>query len=134
MNTSRFAQFLKQTSCAAILVFSLTGPIFGAESITIEALIDGRSQLILQSNTAQWFHIDFAAPGRHDDGNNGGRFEPTVINGVEWLPVWPDEPDSENRNCNCFSDVFEGVVPGISEVANGLLDFTVSPSNLNERH
>lgn len=113
MDTSRFTQFLKQTNCAAFLVFSLTGPTFAAESITIEALIDGRSQLLLQSNTAQWFHIDFAAPGRFE-----GVFEPTVINGVNWFPVWPDQPDSndpdsENRDCHCFSDVFEDVVPGI---------------------
>ena len=31
--------------CATLLVFSLTGPTFAAESITNEALIDGRSQL-----------------------------------------------------------------------------------------
>ncbi len=45
MDANRFAQFLNQTSCAALLVFSLTGPTFAAESITNEALIDGRSQL-----------------------------------------------------------------------------------------
>jgi len=78
--------------------------------ITIEvyADVDGRSQLILSGNTAQWHHFDFAAPGRENFTNF-----PTTINGVDWYPVWPDVPDAENRDCNCFSDVFAGVVPAL---------------------
>ncbi len=77
-------------------------------TIEINAFIDGRSQLILRGNTAQWHHFDFAAPGRHNNTNY-----PTTINGVDWYPVWPDIPDPENRGCNCFSDVFAGVVPAL---------------------
>lgn len=76
--------------------------------ITIEALIDGRSWLILQRNTAQWYHLDFAAPGRHEFVN-----VPTMINGEEWFPVWPDVPDAENRDCQCYSSVFKGIKPGV---------------------
>lgn len=76
--------------------------------ITIEALIDGRSQLILRKNSAQWYHLDFAAPGRHEFVN-----VPTLINGKEWFPVWPDVPDAENRDCYCYSSVFKGVKPVI---------------------
>ena len=73
----------------------------------MEAVIDGRSQLILRGNTAQWRHFDFATPGRLDFKN-----APTVINNVEWFPVWPDQPDRENRDCDgCLSDVFTGVNP-----------------------
>lgn len=75
-------------------------------TIEIRADIDGRSQLILRGNTAQWHHFDFAAPGRQLFTNF-----PTTINGVDWFPVWPDVPNAENRFCNCFSDVFTGVVP-----------------------
>lgn len=75
-------------------------------AITVEALIDGRSQLILRKNTAQWHHFDFAAPGRHEFVNL-----PTVINGKEWFPVWPDVPDAENRDCQCYSSIFKGVKP-----------------------
>ena len=78
----------------------------GTETIRVEALIDGRSHLILRSNTAQWFHLDFAAPGRHLFVN-----EPTIINGTEWFPEWPDVPNRENRSCHCFSDIFDGVEP-----------------------
>ncbi|RPJ23251.1 MAG: hypothetical protein EHM33_21470 [Chloroflexi bacterium] len=76
--------------------------------ITIEALIDGRSWLILRKNTAQWYHLDFAAPGRHEFVN-----VPTIINGEEWFPVWPDVPDAENRDCQCYSSIFKGVKPGL---------------------
>ncbi len=80
--------------------------------IRISALIDGRSQLILRGNRAQWHHLDFAAPGRLWFAN-----EPTVINGQRWFPVWPDTPDPENRDCNCFSDWFTGVFPPVSQTA-----------------
>lgn len=74
--------------------------------VRIEALIDGRSELRLRGNTAQWFHYDFAAPGRHLF-----RDEPTIINGIKWQPKWPDIPDAENRFCQCSSDIFPGVMP-----------------------
>lgn len=80
--------------------------------IRISALIDGRSQLILRGDRAQWHHLDFAAPGRLWFAN-----EPTVINGQRWFPVWPDTPDAENRDCNCFSDWFTGVFPPVPQTA-----------------
>lgn len=102
---------------------TLTGKTFDDQSITgtdsvttvgcpkenvirIEALIDGRSQLVLRGNTAQWHHLDFAAPGRHEFRN-----EPTTLNDAIWFPVWPDDPDEENYFCDCFSDVFKPVKP-----------------------
>ena len=66
--------------------------------IRVEALIDGRSQLILRDDTAQWFHIDWAAPGRELFRN-----EPTIINGVSWFPIWPDVPDAENLRVTVFA-------------------------------
>ncbi len=80
----------------------------GTKTISVEAYIDGRSQLIIRDNMAQWHHFDFAAPGRHFDFPS---HLPTIINGVEWYPVWADNPTPENRCRDCFSDVFEGVVP-----------------------
>jgi hypothetical protein len=76
--------------------------------ISIEALIDGRSWLVLQKNTAQWYHLDFAAPGRHEFVD-----VPTLINGEEWFPVWPDVPDAENRDCQCYSNIFKGFKPSL---------------------
>ena len=84
--------------------------------IRIEADIDGRSHLILKGNTAQWHHIDFAAPGRLEDPGFCGReqlYLPTVINDVEWYPVWPDVPSPENRSCDCDSDVYDGLAPAL---------------------
>jgi hypothetical protein len=72
----------------------------------VEAFIDGRSQLILKGNTAQWHHIEAAAPGRWFDHNDS-----TIINASTWFPTWPDVPTKENRDCNCFSSLFAGVSP-----------------------
>jgi len=60
--------------------------------IRVQAYIDGRSQLAISGNTVQWFHRDWAAPGKHGGGNR-----PTVINGQDWIPEWPDIGDNENR-------------------------------------
>jgi hypothetical protein len=79
-------------------------------AIEIRADIDGRSQLILRGDTAQWQHFDFAAPGRENFTNF-----PTTINAIDWYPIWPDVPDAENRDCNCFSDVFVGVAPAVPD-------------------
>jgi hypothetical protein len=78
------------------------------DPIQIQALIDGRSQLILKGDTAQWHHLDYAAPGRHDFRN-----EPTIINGIAWYPKWPDRRNTQNQDCNCYSDVLSGVSPAI---------------------
>lgn len=85
--------------------------------VEIQALIDGRDQLIIQGNTLQWHHLDFAAVGRHD-----GRNEPTVIstqlNGitimdnVEWIPQW-SAPPPNRINAEEFSSIFAGLAPGL---------------------
>ena len=75
--------------------------------IRVRAWVDGRSQLILQGDTAQWHHFDYAAPGREFAN------EPTTIDGVSWFPTWPDVPDVQNRDCNCDSDTFTGVNPPV---------------------
>ena len=72
----------------------------------VRADIDGHSELILSGNSAKWYHIDFAAPGRL-----GGKNEPTIINGTEWFPVWPQP--GENRDCGCYSSTFNNVVPSL---------------------
>ena len=88
--------------------------------IRIEADIDGRSQLVLRGSTAQWHHIDFAAPGRLEDPSFCGRpqlYLPTVINDLEWYPAWPDVPSPENRGCDCDSDIYDDIVPALPESA-----------------
>jgi hypothetical protein len=101
--------------------------LFQIEKIRIKALIDGRSQLILSENTAQWHHLDYAAPGRHEFRN-----EPTVINGVDWFPVWPDIPNEENRDCDCFSDVFVGVDPPLPFAETDIVFNTIRSRNVTQ--
>lgn len=80
--------------------------------LRVSALIDGRSRLILQGDTAQWLHLVYAAPGRHEF-----RDEPTLLGAASWFPRWPDLPNRENRDCGCTSDVFRGLVPALPQTA-----------------
>lgn len=112
-----------------MLLVLMYAPLIGhastlTQTIRVEALIDGRSQLILRGDTAQWFNLDYAAPGRHEFRN-----EPTIINGVEWYPVWPDYPDAENRSCHCYSDIFYGVEPPLPQS-----DMTVTLNIIRSRY
>jgi hypothetical protein len=78
-----------------------------AATIRVEAFIDGRSQLIIRGNTAQWRHFEANGPGYDDD-------YPTIINGADWYPTWLGGDPSDCQGC--LSSVFSGVCPGISAV------------------
>ena len=80
--------------------------------LRVSALIDGRSRLILRGDTAQWLHLVYAAPGRHEF-----RDEPTLLGAASWFPRWPDLPNRENRDCGCTSDVFRGLAPALPRTA-----------------
>ena len=87
-----------------------------------QAYIDGRDELIIQGNTLQWDHFDFAAPGRL-----GGVNYPTIItttlngvtqmNGVDWIPTWPDPPPDPIR-FPAMSSVFTGLTPTIPDTTD----------------
>jgi len=71
-------------------------------TLNVRSFIDGRSQLVLQDNVVYWRHLERAAPGR--------LWQSTVLNGADWLPTWPDQPTSENRDCDgCESSRSESV-------------------------
>ena len=85
----------------------------------VRADIDGHSRLTLSGRSARWFHIDFAAPGRHN-----GKNEPTIINGTKWFPRWPHP--GENRDCHCHSSTFKKVMPRVPLKADGFFFKAVS--------
>jgi hypothetical protein len=96
---------------ALVSVSFLAAPALaqGPPSVHVRAWIDGRSRLILDDDTAQWQHFDFAAPGRLDC-DIGVEIQPTYLEEVAWWPVWPDEDDCENRSCGgCLSDAYVGL-------------------------
>ena len=76
--------------------------------LRVEAYMDGRSRLIFSGNTLRWHHYEFAAPGREQFLN-----QPTKLDGMEWFPVWPDIPTAENRDCDCESSTFTGLLTAI---------------------
>jgi hypothetical protein len=78
-----------------------------ADIYTIQADIDGQSELFLSGHSAYWYHLDFAAPGTYN-----GQHLPTVINGHDWYPTWPAA--GYNYNCHCKStDEFTAVDPPV---------------------
>jgi hypothetical protein len=121
---------------ASVDYIEFTESFGGEETIRIRALIDGRSRLTIQGNSVQWQHFNFAAPGRHSGVN-----EPTIVNGYQWLPVWPDVPNEENRECNCFSDRLELNQPLLPKAqvpvsldpiaARGIVEIVEQPSAAN---
>jgi hypothetical protein len=81
-------------------------------ALTVQALIDGRSQLVVREDSVYWHHLDFAAPGRWlDPETQTAHDEPTYLNGGAWYPLWPDQPDRENRDCGCDSSSAGGNPP-----------------------
>ncbi|HEY8832311.1 MAG TPA: hypothetical protein VIM21_07360 [Gemmatimonadaceae bacterium] len=72
------------------------------QMIRITAQIDGRSQLILRGNTAQWHHFDYTAPGLWFAN------APTTVNGYDWYPSWPNGTGSGST-----SSVLESVSPAL---------------------
>jgi hypothetical protein len=71
--------------------------------LRIEAHIDGESHLYIKGTTVHWKHFIFAAPGRWDaDGVAPFTIRPIKLNGVDWLPTWPDVPNPENRICSMY--------------------------------
>jgi len=82
------------------------------DGLKVRALIDGRSRLVIQGDSVHWQHLDFAAPGRWQDPDTQRAYdEPTYLNGIAWFPVWPDQPDRENRDCGCDSSATSGMPP-----------------------
>ncbi len=82
------------------------------DALTVRAFIDGRSQLVVRGERVYWHHLDFAAPGRWQDPDTQRAYdEPTYLNGVAWYPIWPDQPDRENRDCGCNSSSINGIPP-----------------------
>jgi len=71
--------------------------------LRIAAFIDGESHLYIKGSSAHWKHFIYAAPGRWDaDGTAPFEIRPITLNGVDWLPTWPDAPTPENRICTAY--------------------------------
>ena len=86
---------MKKTILIAILLAGILDQA-SAASLSVAALIDGRSQLIIKGDTIRWHHLTFDAPGR-----NNGEIQPTLLNCQEWFPDWPDVSDAANFFCGC---------------------------------
>ncbi len=99
-------QALALRSWIAFLIFAACAQMAKAAppfTIEIEAYIDGLSNLTLRGNAAQWHHVTFAAPGRHDIYYPPAPGKPTTVNGADWYPSWPASYGDRVESCNCWS-------------------------------
>lgn len=97
-------------------------------ALDIQAYIDGRDQLLIRSNTLQWFHYDNAVVGRWNGSN-----EPTIISTIAgaqtimsnaaWVPTWPQPPPAEIRYPT-NSSVFTSLIPGLPQVDGLIVSLT----------
>ena len=123
---------LSVTECT---IASNTATGNGVITLDVSAYIDGRDELIIQGNTLQWDHFDFAAPGRLDGVNY-----PTIItttlngvtqmNGADWIPTWPFPPPDPIR-FPTLSSVFTGLtptIPGTTDVSLNVIQARESMS------
>jgi len=81
----------------------------------IRAFIDGRDQLVVEGSNWSWHHLDHAAVGRWNGGN-----EPTYVDGLAWVPDWPLPPPDEIR-FDATSSVLTGVSPSAPTRASSIL-------------
>lgn len=82
-----------------------------ASTLVIEAYVDGRDQIALRGDTAQWLHFDYAAVGRWDNQDL-----PTYFNGVAWTPTWLGYPaPNEIRVSGAVSSTYTGLSPALPE-------------------
>lgn len=75
---------------------------FAALVLDLRARIDGISYLVVQGSMLRWYHEAAVAPGR-------ALPAATYINGVQWEPIWPDVPDSQNVDCKCYSSSYQEI-------------------------
>jgi hypothetical protein len=104
-----------------LLLFSVSAPCFSAV-LNVQTLIDGRSRLNIQGSNVWWYHLEAAAPGRHSGAN-----DPTVLNGHNWYPTWPDVPDPENRDCGCYSSTYHNLSPALASADIPIEVTVISP-------
>ena len=106
----------------------IPAPVSAPATLNVRGRIDGISYLVVKGSTLRWYHQDFSAPGRWIEA-------PTYVNGVEWQPTWPDVPDRQNANCQCYSSLYEGI-PAIANYppvkleivqARGMVTITQQP-------
>ncbi len=114
--------------CALLLALAgsdgLMPACAGTIVLDVKALIDGRDDLIIQGDTLQWHHFDFAAVGRWE-GFNVPTLISTSVDGTPimsdfaWTPNWPFPPPNEIR-FEAYSSIFSGLDPGIPTQVTGV--------------
>ncbi|NQT88706.1 ankyrin repeat domain-containing protein, partial [bacterium] len=80
------------------------------QTIRIEAQVDGRDRLVFRGGALHWQHIGWGVPGRQGKMNL-----PTKVNGVPWMPGWPDLNGPTNHWTCVRSTPFLALAPPLPQ-------------------
>jgi hypothetical protein len=79
----RFIAILMAFACGSMLQAQFPSDSPAPQSLTIQAYVDGPSELHVKVDGIYWINGENAKPGLHD----GAKF-PTYVNGEAWFPLW----------------------------------------------
>jgi CubicO group peptidase (beta-lactamase class C family) len=104
-----------------------------ANTITIRALIDGSDVVKVRGDTMWYEHLNHAVPGAWvgDDDHSGD--EPTVVNGVEWVPQWDGKTSEAFTAAGGLLPAARAVtVTAVAVSARGKVAVLAQPSEKND--
>jgi hypothetical protein len=104
-----------------------------ANTVTIRAFIDGMDVVKLRGDTLWYEHIAHVLPGawKSDADHNGS--EPTVVNGVEWIPQWDGRFSTEHTAAGVLLPAESDVsVTAVAISARGRVVLLEQPSEEND--
>ena len=104
-----------------------------ANTVTIRALIDGMDVVRLRGDTLWYEHIDHALPGAWVGDSDRSGNEPTVVNGVEWIPQWDGRFSTQHTAAGGLLPAESAVsVTAVAVSARGRVVLLEQPSEEND--
>ncbi len=104
-----------------------------ANTVTIRAFIDGMDVVKLRADTLWYEHIAHVLPGAWVDHSDQSGNEPTVVNGVEWIPQWDGRFSTEHTVAGVLLPAESAVsVTVVAISARGRVVLLEQPSEEND--
>ncbi len=104
-----------------------------ANTVTIRALIDGLDVVKLRGDTLWYEHVDYALHGAWVGNSDHNGNEPTVVNGVEWIPQWDGRFSTEHTAAGWLLPAESAVsVTACAVSARGRVVLLEQPSEEND--
>jgi len=124
--------FIYRVSFIAMCLISSLAAIQAAETkgeqtVVIEALIDGPSELRVKKDGIYWINGENAKPGRHE-----GQEKSTYVNGKSWKPNWKEPRNDRGIDRSATKNV-EGIDPTKIEFKLVMVALTRDGTGIEQR-